>query len=87
MMEAQWRSQLQSEGFGDIYIWRDGPGVEYLEHGHRALTAHVVLAGSIEITINDENKIYKEGDRFDVPAGKTHTAKVGGEGCTYLIAE
>jgi hypothetical protein len=33
------------------------------------------------------NKIVPAGERFDVPVGISHTAKVGPNGCTYIVGQ
>ncbi len=39
------------------------------------------------MNINDIYTLVKEHDRFDVPVGIPHTAKVGPEGCTFIVGE
>ena len=30
---------------------------------------------------------YKAGDRFDVPANVVHRARIGPQGCVYMVGE
>jgi mannose-6-phosphate isomerase-like protein (cupin superfamily) len=81
------RSALASEGYVDINEWHDAPEVFYPPHAHGGNTAHVVVSGSLFVTIDGEEKEYKPGDRFNIPAHVIHSARMGGEGCTYIFGE
>ncbi|MEK9155360.1 MAG: cupin domain-containing protein [Patescibacteria group bacterium] len=82
-----WEEQFQSEGFRDIYVWHNAPGEIYPSHQHNGLTTHAVLQGSLWVRIGSEEKEYVVGDRFDIPAQVAHSARMGDEGCTYVIGE
>ena len=79
--------QLIREGYCHLYVWEDGPDVEYREHTHRAESAHIILKGEMNMTMSGETKTYRTGDRCDLPAGVMHSAKTGPQGCRYLIGE
>ena len=79
--------QLRSEGFARTYVWQDGPHAFYPDHMHTGITAHIVLDGEITVTMHGESRSYGAGERFDVPAGAVHSAKMGAQGCRYLIGE
>ena len=81
------RLALASEGYVDINEWHDAPGVIYPLHEHDGSTAHVVVAGTLFVTIGEDEKEYKPGDRFDIPAYVVHAAIMGSEGCTYIFGE
>ena len=87
MKERELADQLIREGYSHLYVWEDGPGVDYPEHHHRAESAHIVLSGEMTITSDGETTLYRTGDRVDVPAGVKHSAKAGPAGCRYLIGE
>ncbi len=82
-----YKKQLQQENFKHIYEWTDEPGTEYPAHSHKGPVALYVTQGSITFNIEGESLELKDGDRFDVPVGKEHTAKVSSEGCSFLIGE
>lgn len=79
--------QLQSEGFATTYVWQDEPGAHYPDHTHETETAHVILAGEMTLTMNGRSQTYRAGERCDVSAGAVHSAKMGPQGCRYLIGE
>jgi quercetin dioxygenase-like cupin family protein len=85
--EAEYRKQLETEGFLDIIVWEDRPGAHYPDHTHEGLTAHIVLEGEITLAVNGTSRTFRAGERCDVPAGATHSAFVGPQGCRYVIGE
>lgn len=49
--------------------------VDLEEHSHEAQWG-IVLEGSISMTINDETRTYVKGERYFIPAGVKHSAKI-----------
>jgi mannose-6-phosphate isomerase-like protein (cupin superfamily) len=87
MDEQQLTKQLLEEGFDDVYVWEDGPNVYYPEHRHPGVSAHIILEGEMTVSLDGQERTYKPGERFDVPAKTIHTARMGPEGCKYLVGE
>ena len=87
MEERDVVAELTREGFSHIFIWEDGPNTDYPEHTHRTETAHIILSGEMTILMDGKSTTYRTGDRCDVPLGSTHSAKIGPQGCRYLIGE
>ncbi len=87
MTVKEWEDQLHQEGFSHTYVWQDGPGAFYPDHTHPDLTAHVILAGEMTLSTGGESRTCRVGDRCDVPARAVHSARMGPEGCRYLIGE
>lgn len=85
--ESQLRKQLESEGFIHTFVWEDGPGAFYPDHTHAGITAHVILDGEMALKMNGTSRTYRAGERCDVPAGATHSAKIGPQGCPHLVGE
>ncbi|MEK7632898.1 MAG: hypothetical protein AAB473_03840 [Patescibacteria group bacterium] len=81
------RSVLMTDGYADIDEWHDNASVIYPAHEHDGDTAHIVVGGSIFITMSGEEKEYHPGNRFDIPAHVSHTVRMGDEGCTYIFGE
>lgn len=79
--------ELRKEGFKEVYTWTDAPNVFYDAHTHESKTAHIIINGQMALSMNGETKMYHSGDRIDVPAKTPHTAKMGPEGCTYVVGE
>ncbi len=88
MEEDEARKELEEEGFKTIYRIDDSPNKVYSEHTHDKLTAHIILDGQMQLKSEDGSTgVYTEGDRVDVEAGAVHKARMGAEGCSYLVGE
>ena len=87
MDEKRLSEELQREGFLQTYVWQDAPGTLYPEHTHAQETAHIILSGEMTLTMNGRTVTYHAGGRCSVPAGTTHSARMGPQGCRYLIGE
>jgi mannose-6-phosphate isomerase-like protein (cupin superfamily) len=87
MDERKLADGLRSEGFRHTYVWQDGANTFYPDHEHGEETAHIILSGEMTLMLNGEAKTYHAGERCDVPAGATHSARMGPRGCRYLIGE
>jgi hypothetical protein len=85
--EAELRKQLETEGFGHTFVWQDGPQAFYPDHTHAGLTAHIILEGEMTLTTGGASRIYRAGERCDVAAGAVHSARMGPQGCRYLVGE
>jgi len=85
--ERELRKQLEAEGFSHTYVWQDGSDAFYPDHTHPGLTAHIILSGEVTVTMDGKSQTYRTGDRCDVPAGAVHAARMGPQGCRYLIGE
>ncbi len=80
------KHQLISEGFAHVYEWKDEPGTEYSSHAHNGKVTIFVTVGSVTFSGSIE-KVVAAGERFDVPPGVKHSAKVGLDGCEYVVGE
>jgi quercetin dioxygenase-like cupin family protein len=87
MDEEALHRQLKSEGFHRTYAWQDEPNAFYPEHTHPTETAHVVLEGELTLTMDGVTRVYRTGERCDVPCGAVHSARMGAKGCRYVIGE
>jgi quercetin dioxygenase-like cupin family protein len=87
--QQQLAAQLRREGFSHTYVWEDGPNASYPQHAHPMETAHVILRGEMTLTMvgKSQKQTFRAGDRCDVPAGAIHSARMGENGCRYLIGE
>jgi quercetin dioxygenase-like cupin family protein len=87
MDEKELENKLRKEGFTRVYVWEDRPHAFYPDHTHHMITAHIILDGEMTVTSEGTTKTYKADERFDVPAGTVHSAKIGSNGCRYIIGE
>jgi hypothetical protein len=75
------------KGFCKPMCGKMPPGTLYPEHTHTQETAHIILSGEMTLTMNGRTMTYRAGGRCDVRAGTVHSAKMGPQGCRYLIGE
>lgn len=87
MNQEEWISSLKKEGFENVYVIKDDPNFEYSTHTHEKACVHIILAGSMGLQSNDGLKELSQGERINIPAGTTHSAKMGPQGCKYIVAE
>ena len=87
MDEEKLMEKLKEEGFERVYVWEDSPNAYHPNHTHSTETAHIIVKGAIDIVLYGKTYKLKEGDCLDVPANKVHSARVGKEGCRYIIGE
>ena len=87
MNVMSYEHKLRGEGFSGVFVHRDRPNACYPEHTHRGITAHIIIDGLITVTSGGKTVTYGPGQRFDVPAGAVHSARIGPEGCLYVIGE
>ncbi len=83
----EWEAELAREGWGDFFVWHDGPNAFYPTHTHANPTAHIILEGEMTLTSQGETRTYRAGERVDVPADTVHSARMGPEGCRYLVGQ
>jgi mannose-6-phosphate isomerase-like protein (cupin superfamily) len=87
MNHAHLEAQLHAEGFHHTYVWQDGPHAHYADHTHASETAHIILDGEMSLTMAGQSRTYSVGERCEVPVGTLHSARMGPQGCRYLIGE
>lgn len=87
MRASDHREKLKHLGFKHIYEWTDAPGTEYDAHAHNGRVMLIVTAGDITFTFSDEKVTLRAGDEYEVAVGRSHTAKVGEAGATYVVGE
>jgi quercetin dioxygenase-like cupin family protein len=69
----------------DVYGWSNGPGDRYPQHAHSYNKLLYCTSGSIDFTLSDGRTLsLHAGDRMLLPAGTSHGAIVGPEGCACV---
>jgi uncharacterized protein YjlB len=66
--------------------WSNGPGDRYGAHDHGYAKLLVCAEGSITFLVGDHEipVPLEAGDGFELPAGTSHAAVVGPDGCTCV---
>lgn len=82
-----YKKELEKEGFKHIYEWTDQPNTEYAINKHKDKVSFYITDGSLILDVEGKEVVLKKGDGFDLPPNKEHSAKVGSEGCSYVVGE
>lgn len=72
------KQQLKEEGY-NIYVYSYPGGMCFPTHTHDHDTIHVVLSGSLKITMNGSEFFLTPGVRFVIPALTSHAAEILGD--------
>jgi quercetin dioxygenase-like cupin family protein len=75
---SELKRSLKSDGY-NIYVYSYPGGMCFPEHTHDYDMIHVVLNGSLKISLDGQDHILSAGDRFTVPARVPHSAEVLGD--------
>ncbi len=81
------KEKLEQDGYRHVCVIEDPPNKFYKNHAHLADTAHIILEGQMTLFLETGEKTAREGERFDVPKGDIHSAKIGPNGCKYIIGD
>jgi quercetin dioxygenase-like cupin family protein len=84
MTEDEWIKKLEEEGYTKIAVHTFEANQTFGDHTHDQQTIHIILKGGMTLTDKTVDTILKTGDRFEIPAGTTHSAVFGPEGCTFI---
>jgi len=79
-------ARLRKEGFHAFTQEMDS-GDMLPTHAHPFIAAHIIIDGTMELTVHGKKMILKPGDRYDVPAGVPHAAKAGPQGCVCTVGQ
>jgi len=85
MSIEQFEQQLINDGYSQIMIHEDPPDREYPDHDHPIDTAYVVVEGTMVVRMDGTERTVKQGERLDIGKNVMHWAKIGSEGCKFLI--
>ena len=91
MTEKEVIKRLESEGYNKVWAYGAEPNEVDDEHDHNFDTKLHVLSGEIRIKKLSDGMIMdfllKKGDEIEIPRNQLHSARVGGDGCRYIVAE
>lgn len=91
MNEQEIIENLKLEGYQNAYAYDAESGEIDEEHEHDFDTRIVVLEGQIQITSLIDgvvvNQSHQKGSEFTIERNTPHSAKVGSEGCRYIVSE
>lgn len=85
MTEGELEQQLKIDGYSQICVHEDQANFEYPDHDHPVDTAYVVLRGNMVVRLNGKEHAVREGDRLDIAKNVVHWARMGEQGCKFLV--
>jgi quercetin dioxygenase-like cupin family protein len=70
----------------DAYAWSNDADYRYGAHSHAYTKILYCVAGSIDFVVEPEGRVIalRAGDRMELPARTTHSARVGPDGVTCI---
>ncbi len=78
---------LRKDGYALIHEYNDPPNKKFPDHIHKGEELAVIMAGSLEVKMDGVDYLLKPGDELVFPANMVHSAKVGSDGCVYVVGE
>jgi quercetin dioxygenase-like cupin family protein len=86
MNEAQFRQQLQDQGYGEVRVVEFEPNRDGDMHAHDFSAMVMVTKGELTLRYEDGSMTYGPGDWCEVAAGTRHAECSGPDGATALAA-
>jgi len=83
---ADYEADARARGFDEVAerVWQ--PGTHVAVHGHPFAVEALMVQGELTLTIDDETRVLRRGDRFVLTPDQPHAEQYGGEGATYWAA-
>jgi quercetin dioxygenase-like cupin family protein len=87
MNEAQFRRQLQEQGYGEAESLECEANMAKDMHVHEFSASVLVLRGAFTLVTEDGSATHQPGDTCKLPAGTLHAEQTGADGATILIGK
>ncbi len=87
MDEAQFRQQLQEQGYGEAQALEFGPNFGNDMHTHDFSACAFVLSGEFTLVTEDGPVTHQPGEACKLAAGTLHCEQTGASGATILIGK
>ncbi len=85
MDEAQFRQQLQEQGYSEAVSVDYEPNAANDMHTHDFDAFVFVLSGELTLVTEDDSTTHKPGQTCKLAAGTRHCEQAGGSGATILV--
>ena len=87
MNEAQFRQQLQEQGYSEARALEYEPNSVNDMHTHDFSAFAFVLSGEFTLVTEDGSVTHQPGDACTLAAGTLHSEQTGASGATILIGK
>lgn len=81
------KNRLAGDGYQQIDVYTDEAHEHFADHTHDGDQLMVIVSGNIAVEMPDGSHNLTEGVELFVPSKTIHSATVGDNGCTYVVAE
>ncbi|WP_233852231.1 cupin domain-containing protein [Paraburkholderia sp. HD33-4] len=85
MNREAFTDMLTQEGFPDAVLVTREPNVAMDVHTHPFEAKALIVEGELQIRVGDDERLYRVGDVFHLPANVAHAERYGPQGVTYLV--
>jgi quercetin dioxygenase-like cupin family protein len=85
MQQAEFEAELKAKGFVEIESKSLDPRPTNHGHTHGYDIRALVLDGVFIVNQGEAPMTYRAGDIFFLPAGRSHTEEIGGEGARIVV--
>lgn len=85
MDRATFSESLTKEGFPEAVLVTREANASMDVHSHPFEAKALVVEGELHIRVGDEERLYRVGDVFHLPANLAHSERYGPTGVTYLV--
>lgn len=82
----EFEAAARARGYDEILVREWAPGQVNADHVHPFAVDAVVVAGSVELTVDGATRRLGAGDTFRIAAGQPHAERYGPEGATFWVA-
>ncbi len=87
MNEAQFRQQLQEQGYSEAQAIEYRPNLANDMHTHDFSAFALVLSGAFTLVTEDGSVTHQPGEACKLAAGTIHSEQTGASGATILIGK
>jgi quercetin dioxygenase-like cupin family protein len=84
MDRTAFETELREQGYGEVVDRRMEANSVNPEHAHEFDARLLVLEGTMTIILEGNERTYRAGDTFSMPAGCRHAEQGGPDGVRYL---
>lgn len=85
MDRERFSESLSKEGFPEAVVVKREANTAMDMHEHPFEARALILEGEMHIREDEQERLYRVGDVFHLPAHKPHSERYGPEGVTYLV--
>ncbi|WP_144139325.1 cupin domain-containing protein [Paraburkholderia sp. BCC1884] len=76
---------LTKDGFPESVVVKREANAAMDVHVHPFEAKALILEGELNIRVDDDERVYRVGDVFHLPANQPHSERYGPDGVTYLV--